>query len=249
MNVIAPVASIASSDTLAATQPLLAKEDVQRRVLLAHRGRLGADGLKSLIERANLNFDVQTVSGSDQALALLNQEPGFDLALIALGANAIQELDAIGTFAADHPETPVILIIPDDAAPHVTALTRRGVRGVVLDSTPGNTLGAVLQLVLLGGVYVPASLSAAGAVNGAIRFAQAEHRRGQRGGGLTPRQAEVLRLVARGFSNKAISRELNMQESTVKAHVNHIMRKLKVRNRTQAALMASQPALAAELHL
>ena len=66
---------------------------------------------------------------------------------------------------------------------------------------------------------------------------------------MTPRQAEVLRLVARGFSNKAISRELAMQESTVKAHVNHIMRKLKVRNRTQAALMASQSVLAAELQL
>ena len=57
---------------------------------------------------------------------------------------------------------------------------------------------------------------------------------------LTCRQADVLRLLRRGQSNKYIARELCMRESTVKVHVRQIMRKLGASNRTQAALFARQ---------
>jgi DNA-binding NarL/FixJ family response regulator len=55
---------------------------------------------------------------------------------------------------------------------------------------------------------------------------------------LTPRQWEVLGLLGNGKSNKAIAKDLGMQETTVKAHIKQIMKKLNVENRTQAALFA-----------
>jgi two-component system, NarL family, nitrate/nitrite response regulator NarL len=242
MNAARSLANAVSVDPVAVGNPIVAETAAARRVLLAHRGRLGADGLRALIERANLNFEVQTVGTCRQALDLMARQPEFDLALITVAAGAIPELEAIGAFAAAHPETPIVVVIPDEAVSCVAGLIRRGVRGAVLESAPGSTLATVLQFVLLGGVYVPSAPA-----EGQIYLAPPGTKRGPHHG-LTPRQADVLRLVARGLSNKAISRALAMQESTVKAHVNHIMRKLKVRNRTQAALVASQSALAVELH-
>jgi DNA-binding NarL/FixJ family response regulator len=56
----------------------------------------------------------------------------------------------------------------------------------------------------------------------------------------TPRQLEVVKLLCKGKPNKIIAYELDMQESTVKVHVREIMKKLKVTNRTEAALRAGQ---------
>lgn len=57
---------------------------------------------------------------------------------------------------------------------------------------------------------------------------------------LTERESEVLNLIAEGRSNKAIARNLNLSDSTVRVHVRSLLRKLKLQNRTQAALMASR---------
>jgi DNA-binding NarL/FixJ family response regulator len=58
--------------------------------------------------------------------------------------------------------------------------------------------------------------------------------------GFTPRQLEVLRLLRQGKPNKIIAYELDVEESTVKVHVRHIMRKLKATNRTHAVVLANQ---------
>jgi DNA-binding NarL/FixJ family response regulator len=64
------------------------------------------------------------------------------------------------------------------------------------------------------------------------------------GDSLTPREREVLELIARGFSNKRIALELGVAEKTVKAHVGHLLAKLGVSDRTQAALYAVKAGLA-----
>ena len=86
-----------------------------------------------------------------------------------------------------------------------------------------------LERVRTGGTYVPLSLTEA---------APAAERTPWRG--LTPRQCDVLALIAEGKANKLIADALNMSESTVKAHVKQIIRRLKVANRTQAALLATR---------
>ncbi len=94
-----------------------------------------------------------------------------------------------------------------------------------------------LDLVLAGGIYVPSSLieptperAAAAAEFGAA---------GEPASGLTRRQRDVLGLISKGKSNKLIADALTMSESTVKAHVKQIIKRLRVANRTQAALLAN----------
>jgi DNA-binding NarL/FixJ family response regulator len=94
-----------------------------------------------------------------------------------------------------------------------------------------------LDLVLAGGIYVPSSLIDALPARptvspGAASFADASNE-------LTRRQRDVLGLISQGKSNKLIADALTMSESTVKAHVKQIIKRLRVANRTQAALLAT----------
>jgi two-component system, NarL family, nitrate/nitrite response regulator NarL len=91
-----------------------------------------------------------------------------------------------------------------------------------------------LERMRTGGTYVPLTLSepsSAGAADQARHNAWPE---------LTRRQRDVLALVAEGLSNKLIGDALTMTESTVKAHVKQIIKRLHVTNRTQAALLATR---------
>jgi len=91
--------------------------------------------------------------------------------------------------------------------------------------------------VLAGGVYVPSSLIDAGPPRASS--AQMPKRQNEPWSELTRRQRDVLALIAQGKSNKLIADALTMSESTVKAHVKQIIKRLHVANRTQAALLAT----------
>src|SRR3546814_14881555 len=86
------------------------------------------------------------------------------------------------------------------------------------------------------------------AQNGRSITAYAARKRGSGKVGLTPRQTEVLRLVAKGKSNKEVGRDLGMLEGTVKAHLRAVMQKLRVTNRTALAMRAARMGLVSDNH-
>ena len=92
-----------------------------------------------------------------------------------------------------------------------------------------------LERVRTGGTYVPLALSEPAANSGPEQLPSGPMQV------LTRRQRDVLALIALGKSNKLIADALTMSESTVKAHVKQIIRRLNVANRTQAALLATRP--------
>jgi DNA-binding NarL/FixJ family response regulator len=94
-----------------------------------------------------------------------------------------------------------------------------------------------LDLVLAGGIYVPSSLIDPTLNRPPVTAGNVAP--GERWGDLTRRQRDVLSLIAQGKSNKLIADALVMSESTVKAHVKQIIKRLRVANRTQAALLAT----------
>ncbi len=109
----------------------------------------------------------------------------------------------------------------------LTDALEAGVRGYIPMSLPLGLLAQALDLVLAGGVFVPATavarrLPPSPAASKVDRF--------------TGRQGEVLNALLKGAPNKLIAYELSMAESTVKVHVRNIMRKLKARNRTHVCV-------------
>jgi len=121
-----------------------------------------------------------------------------------------------------------VVVSADEDPVQVSALLGLGVAGYVPKSDPPAVIVSAVRLVLAGGTYVPPRLLAAGA--GA----------GDEAPELTPRQLEVLRLLAQGLPNKAIANALGVSEGTVKVHLIAVFRALNVRNRTAAVLAAKR---------
>lgn len=100
-----------------------------------------------------------------------------------------------------------------------------------------------LELVMLGELFLPASLGMALIDRGSALIpssAAVGNAAGQLPAKFSDREAQILRFLAKGASNKLIARDLGLAEATVKVHIKAILRKAKAANRTQAAMWASQ---------
>ncbi|TIY09147.1 MAG: response regulator transcription factor, partial [Mesorhizobium sp.] len=114
--------------------------------------------------------------------------------------------------------------------------------GYIVKSQRDEEVVMAVNEILSGRIYVPALLSRPGAAQATHVPTPSEHiphRRTTTGnlGRLTSRQKEVLKLMAEGYSNKEIARDLEIAEATTKIHAAAVLRELGVRNRTEAAVM------------
>lgn len=171
-----------------------------------------------------------------------------DLVVVSIGgaeANSPEVCSILDAASRQLEGVPLVLIGDRDEGADIGDALRAGVRGYIPTSIDTAVADGALSLVQVGGTFVPP-----GALSWAPAYADptedddddlgwAGPAIGPGGGdGLTRRQRQVLALLQQGKSNKVIAYELTMQESTVKAHIRNLMRRLNVTNRTQAALRA-----------
>lgn len=135
---------------------------------------------------------------------------------------------------ADAPDVPVVALLPDEDA--AAEAWGAGIHGLLPRQAAPEQIVAALRAVAAGVAALdPALVEALVAPRGAPLDAP--------GTLLTPREAEVLRLLAEGLANKAIAQRLDISEHTVKFHVNAILRKLDAQSRTEAVIEATRRGL------
>jgi DNA-binding NarL/FixJ family response regulator len=157
-------------------------------------------------------------------------------------------------FGASFPHTPVAVISDRDDDATAKAAMECGVRGFFSSSTSVDVVLAGFRLVLAGGTYCPPLTSPRGEIHRGFfshsggngdwkkpngqRTNGVQHDDGCRGAfALTRRETEVMVELQLGHSNKAIAVNLGMSENTVKMHIQHLMRKLGARTRTEAVFI------------
>jgi two-component system nitrate/nitrite response regulator NarL len=168
-----------------------------------------------------------------QGLALARQlRP--DLILLDLNMRGMSGLDLLGALKAEYHDARVIVLTVSDHEEDVVAALRGGADGYLLkDMEPEevlNSLRAAAQGRMALGERVAEIL--ADALRHEIRPKPAD------GAKLTEREREILARIAVGHSNKLIARELKITEGTVKVHVKHLLRKLDLGSRVEAAVWA-----------
>jgi DNA-binding NarL/FixJ family response regulator len=176
------------------------------------------------------------------------------IAAIVLGVDELNQIDRlveqyIAQIRVYRPEIPVIAIFPIGSSSDTQYWIRRiGISGYIPRSTSIEVAAAALRLVIAGGQYFPHT-NQAGSMQRQIDFqaGSVQHAAGLPNT-LTPREMAVLDRLSRGNANKIIAYELNISLSTVKAHVHSIIRKMKVRNRTEVAVMAREACLPVNQH-
>ena len=201
------------------------------RIAIADDHPLMRDALASAIGSAVSGAQFVEAGTLETTLALVAQTPAPDLLLMDLhmpGADGLSGVQAIRTRS---PHVPVAVVSADDDPVAVRALLALGVAGFIPKTESPAVIASAVRLILAGGVYVPPRLMDRGS---------SDSRAAEAPSGLTGRQMDVVRLLARGLSNKAIARELNVSEGTVKVHLLAVFRALDVRNRTSAVLAAQR---------
>lgn len=175
---------------------------------------------------------LQLLQAGDLAggLALLAEHPELRLVLLDLQLPDARGLQALSALRAQAPQVRAVVLSADDRPETVEQAIELGASGFVPKTARTEVLAQALALTLEGGISLPAAPGEP--APGAATDAQAL--------GLSPRQADVLRLLVEGHSNKAICRALALSESTVKTHLAAIFRRLDVSNRTQAVLAAAR---------
>lgn len=169
----------------------------------------------------------------------------LDLSMPGGGFTALEHI------SASQPAMRVAVLTASEDCDDVLKAMKLGARGYILKGVGGNALIDAVRDIARGAGHVAPTLGAAilsghNGVDG--RFdtnkPDADDTNSGRLAHLTPREAHVLKMVAAGYSNKEIARQGGMQEKTVKHHVTRILQKLRVRNRTEAAMVlrSVQPA-------
>lgn len=189
----------------------------------------------------------------------LSDEPGFEV--VGEGASAAE---AVALFRQHRPDALLLdlsmpggghqalaAIMEQDAAAAVIVLTaseedsdlldalKQGAKGYILKGVSASTLISAVRNVVAGESYVSPSLAARilTEIRGEAPLpAPSPNPYDDALASLTPREEQILALVADGKSNKEVARQLNLQEKTIKHNMTRILQKLKARNRTEAAI-------------
>lgn len=199
---------------------------------------LAREGLRAMLSRADGLEVVGEASSGEEAVSLaVALTPDIVLMDIRLGAG----MDGLAAAAAIRTEVPasrILMLTLHDAPEYVRAALAAGATGYVLKDASADELVAAVRQVLEGRTALPlALLNQALAMTPASRRIEDDISRLDR---LTPRERQVLDQVADGLTNKAIARQLDISPGTVKAHVERVIAKLGVADRTQAAVLATR---------
>lgn len=131
-------------------------------------------------------------------------------------------------------ESPIVVLLPDEAT--AADAWAAGARGLLLRDVAADVLVAAVRAIAQGLMILDPELTDASRVFGDVTSEGLAEE-------LTPRELDVLQLLAQGLSNKAIAYQLGISEHTVKFHINGIMNKLGAQSRTEAAVRATRMGL------
>ena len=194
------------------------------RILVVEDHSVVRQGIISILSQED---DLTVIAEAKNGLEAveLHQEHQPDLTLMDLRMPRLEGVDAITKIRANSPDAHIIILTTYDTDEDIYRGLHAGARGYVLKDTTASELIHAIRTVHNGKRYIPPEV--------ALKLAERID-----GIDLTDRELEVLRLLTKGNSNQEIAGLLSISEGTVKFHVNNILSKLGVKDRTQAVITA-----------
>lgn len=162
-------------------------------------------------------------TGRESLDLLVTRRP--DVVLMDLKLPDMTGIECTSQLRQFSPEARIIILTTYDGNENIFRALQAGASAYLLKDMSGNEILSAIRAVDAGQTYLPPSIAA----SLAQRISEAE---------LSPREVSILHCIASGSSNKEIGSQLGISESTVKGHVNHLLSKLKVRDRTEAVTVA-----------
>ena len=206
------------------------------KILLVDDHTLVRKGLVHLLMSVLEGAEVDEADGADEALERLGNSD-YDVALVDIRMPGRDGLELLKEIRSEWPKVPVIMVSSYDNGEYVKAALGDGAAGYLLKDTTPDDLIQAITVAMTGSGNVLSPRAVRNMFDVAAAPPPAREEQAHSDAGLTKRESDVLQLLAKGCSNREISRQLFLSEKTVKAHLAAVFRKLGVTNRTQAAMV------------
>ena len=203
------------------------------RLLIADDHKLLRETLSAYLAQED-DIDIVTAGSIPEAERLIAGTERFDLVLLDYDMPGMNALAGLQTIIAAPDAPPVAMFSGIASHDTVVRALQMGVRGFLHKSMNAASLLNAIRFMILGERYVPVDFLESAVSSLAPKQAGDDDDAAR----LTPREAQVLRALCHGQTNKQIARDLQLTEPTVKLHVKTLYRRLGVGNRTQAAMVA-----------
>lgn len=195
------------------------------RILIVDDHKVVRDGIRYMLSDAP-DIEIVGEAGSAEAMFEIIDEDPLDVVLLDIRMEGMTGLDALSRIAADFPQIRVLMLSMHDQPGYVRRAIELGASGYLLKSAGRDEILAAISAVSEGETYIQSSLiePLLAAVKGSPRQT----------GRLSPREHQVLQLIANGSENKQIARELRLSEATVKTYIRGVFDRLDVSSRAEA---------------
>jgi DNA-binding NarL/FixJ family response regulator len=195
------------------------------KVLMADDHPVLLQGLRRSLELDG-GFEIVGEAYDGAQVLPLVRKTSPDVVLLDMHMPGVDGIGCIARIRRLHPDVKIVMCSMESASEQVQAAFLAGACGYVVKTVDPRDLAPAIRQAIAGTAFQP------------VGAAPADDTRIARAAGLTGREIEILRCVARGQSNKTIARELWVTEQTVKFHLSNVYRKLSLSNRTEAARWA-----------
>lgn len=200
------------------------------KILIADDCPIFRDGLSLHLNRILPDAKIKQAADYTQFLKILAEERNFDLLFLDLEMHDMPRQSLFKEVKKLAPLAKIIILANSKNFHSAKQISNAGAHGIIAKQTEISELYTAVKSVLAGNDYVSSLLSGH---NSSAETAEKSKT-------LTNRQSQVLDLIAQGKSNKQIAYDMGVSESTVKLHINALLRSLNVSNRTQAVVTAQK---------
>ncbi len=208
-------------------------------IIIADDHPLFREAIRNATQQRFTDALIAETASLDESLAYIEEHPDVDLVLLDLNMPGMDGLNGIVTLRSTYPDVPVVVLSAEEDKNIVLQSMTYGAVGFITKSMPREKIIAAIEQILDGQAFLPPDIIRRSGSDNNNRRRESPSIPSEIISSLTRRQLLVFERMAKGESNKQIGFELNIAETTVKAHVSAILRKLKVHNRMKAVLCAS----------
>lgn len=195
------------------------------RLLIVDDHPVVRDGLVAILHQGEPDLEVVGEAGDGKEAVAIWRTLRPTVIIMDLQLPGLSGVEAIKAIRREDPEARVLVLTTFDGDADIQRALEAGARGYLLKSVRRATLIEAVRAVAAGQRYLPPATAAR-----LVEAMEAER--------LTARELDVLKLLAQGQRNREIADALGLAEPTVKIHVNNLLRKLQVKDRTEAAVVA-----------
>lgn len=215
----------------------MSADQTPRQFLVIDDHPLFCEALSLTLQSVQADSDVKTAHTLAQGFQALDGGLKPDAILLDLNLPDVDGVDGLIRLRAQVPDTPVVVISSNDDSRVIATVLQAGAAGFISKQSARDKLEEALRRIWAGETFAPSSYQPGLHADAELSASEESIALLQT---LTPQQGRILQLVCEGKLNKQIAYDMSIAETTVKAHITGILRKLKVQSRTQAVLIAQK---------